>query len=60
MDEYRQQLGAPERNFTISALAGTGCTELTHAIMDYLSATEDAAAAAEKKGLEASSATRAS
>ncbi len=43
MQQYRLQLGAPERCFTISALAGTGCTELTHAVMDYLSASDHAA-----------------
>ncbi len=42
MEHYHQQLGVPERSFTVSALAGTGCTELTRAIMDFLSATDEA------------------
>lgn len=42
MEEYHRELGAPERSFTVSALAGTGCAELTRAIMDYLTATEEA------------------
>lgn len=33
---YRDKVGEPLRTFTISALTGAGCKELTHAIMDYL------------------------
>ncbi|UCH48251.1 MAG: GTPase ObgE [Betaproteobacteria bacterium] len=37
MKEYRREIGEPQRSFTISALSGAGCTELTQAVMDYLS-----------------------
>jgi GTP-binding protein len=37
LERYRHRIGDPDRSFTISALTGDGCTELTHAIMDFLS-----------------------
>ena len=55
MEQYHRQLGVPERSFTVSALAGTGCTELTRAIMDYLSAIDEAGT----KSAEATSGARA-
>jgi GTP-binding protein len=36
-NEYRQQIGEPERTFIISALSRDGCAELTYAVMDRLS-----------------------
>ncbi len=42
MQEYRQEIGEPDRSFTISALSGQGCSELTQAIMEYLSASAEA------------------
>ena len=37
MDEYKREIGEPERSFAISALSGEGCHELTMALMQYLS-----------------------
>ena len=37
MSEYRREIGEPQRSFSISALSGAGCSELTQAVMDYLS-----------------------
>ncbi len=37
MHDYRRDIGEPQRSFAISALSGSGCSELTHAVMDYLS-----------------------
>lgn len=37
MNDYRREIGEPQRVFAISALSGSGCTELTQAVMDYLS-----------------------
>ncbi len=37
MDEYKREIGEPERSFVISALSGDGCAELTNALMQYLS-----------------------
>jgi GTP-binding protein len=59
MSQYHQQLGEAERSFAISALSGAGCTELTHAIMDYLSETADATPDPETPAAETSSNTRA-
>lgn len=36
-DEYRQNIGEPERTFIMSALSKEGCAELTYAVMDRLS-----------------------
>jgi GTP-binding protein len=37
MDQYKREIGEPERSFAISALSGEGCTGLTGALMQYLS-----------------------
>ncbi len=37
LDQYKREIGVPERSFAISALSGEGCTELTSALMQYLS-----------------------
>ena len=36
-DDYRQNVGEPERTFVISALSKEGCAELTYAVMDRVS-----------------------
>jgi GTP-binding protein len=48
-NEYRQEIGEPERTFVISALAREGCAELTYAVMDRLSDTARDAKASERE-----------
>ncbi|NIO41507.1 MAG: GTPase ObgE [Burkholderiales bacterium] len=52
IDEYRREIGEPERSFAISALSGAGCGELTNAIMEHLSETADALADAARPTVE--------
>ncbi len=48
-NEYRQEIGEPERTFVISALAREGIAELTYAVMDRLSDTARDAKASERE-----------